>query len=80
MQVFDETHQEIQGKFFVWRHKGQEIEAFRTKSAAEAAIRRQFAGGWSLDYFFDADGSFQFLGVSTDHSYTTETRNAITGV
>lgn len=80
MQIFTEAHQEIQGKFFVWYYKGQEIEAFRSQSAAEAAIRRNFDNGWDTDYIFDADGSFQFLGLKTDHSYQTETRNGIYGI
>ncbi len=80
MQAFTEAHQEAEGKFFVWYIDGKEIEAFRSESAVEAAIRRQFKGGWSADYFFDADGSFQFLGVPTAHTYNVETRNAITGV
>lgn len=80
MQEFTQADVEIKSTFYVWTYQSKEIDAFRTQTGVEAAIRRQFKGGWGSDYIFDADGSFQFLGLHTDHSYSVETRDAITGL
>lgn len=80
MQLFSDANREIIGEFFVWNYQGKEIEAFRSQSACEAAIRRNFDNGWDDEYIFDKDGSFQFLGLNTDHAYTVEKRDAVNGL
>ncbi len=80
MQVFTTANAEINGEFYIWYFRGREVDAFRSQSAAEATVRRQFPRGWSQDYIFDSDGMFQFLGLNTDHRITRETRDAVTGI
>ncbi len=79
MHQFDATQQEIMGEFHVWYHHGRELDAFRTKQAAEATLHRALRTGWSSDWMLDSSGEFLFLGVETGHRVVTEKRNAVTG-
>ncbi len=80
MQTFTEKDREITGQFHVWYFNGQEIEAFRTATAAEAALHRALRTGWSHDWTLDKDGTFLFLGIGTSHSVKVENRNAVNGL
>ncbi len=80
MQTFTEKDREITGQFHVWYYNGLEVDAFRTATAAEAAVHRALRTGWSHDWTIDKDGTLLFLGIGTSHRILVETRNAITGV
>lgn len=60
---------------FVWYRSGKEIDAFPSRQAAEAAVRRTLKLGWGDDVLFDADGSIVIDGTVLEDRVIEEIRN-----